>query len=80
MGFPSAPKLVILNDHEPRNGRYLRYFIEFGLFGANYVTVVVEIKSKDPYCLRQICGLKNPVFGNIYYRAYYNSTILRMIA
>ena len=30
MSFRLAPKSVILNDLERRNGRYLRYFTEFG--------------------------------------------------
>jgi len=30
MSFRLVPKSVTLNDLERRNGRYLRYFIEFG--------------------------------------------------
>jgi len=32
MSFPLVPKLVTLNDLERRNGRFLRYFNEFGSF------------------------------------------------
>jgi len=34
-GFPSLSKAVTLNDHEPRNDRFiLHYFTIFGRFGG----------------------------------------------
>ena len=40
MGFRLVPKLVTLNDLERRN--ILRFYTEFGSFGANYVKVVED--------------------------------------
>jgi len=49
MGFPLVPKLVTLNDLEPRNGRpYLVLFhrSRHCIFGATYVTVTKHYDKK----------------------------------
>jgi len=59
--FQLVPKLMTLNDLERRiTAVILRYFTEFGSFGANYVIVVVR-----PCCLRHKCNAKNSFFGRI---------------
>jgi len=42
MGFRLVSKSVTLNDLERRNGRFLRYFSEFGSFHSAHCAKVVE--------------------------------------
>ena len=43
MGFRLVPKSVTLNDLEPRNGRYLAFFLPNSVpLGAHYIKVVED--------------------------------------
>ena len=43
MSFRLVSKSVTLNDPERRNGRFLRYFSDFGTFSAHCVKVVEDV-------------------------------------